>query len=96
MPRKRKVVLNPQEEEVPPEKDFVKPLIQRKEVITGFNVGERQPIDKNKRQRISELIKHQFPQVTGDQLSCLIGLVKHLMQNLEIEPGQGKAWTARH
>lgn len=68
LPRNRKVVTNPGQHEVPPEKDFIKPIIETRRVITGFIVGERQTKAIKERKTLIEKICEKYPQVTREQL----------------------------
>ena len=64
----KKVVINPGRGEMRPEKDFIKPIIETRRVITGFRVGEHEPEESGKRHRIIEKICKEYPQITEHQL----------------------------
>jgi uncharacterized protein (DUF433 family) len=68
LPRKRKIVANPSRYKLPPKKDFIKPIIQTRRVITGFVIGERQTKIIRERQTIKERIRKEYPQVTEAQV----------------------------
>jgi hypothetical protein len=67
LPRSRKVTINPSLES-PPEKFEIRPIIERKSVITGFEVAEPSANIIRDRRKIIEKIREKYPQVTKSQL----------------------------
>lgn len=67
LPRKRKIA-NKGEYEVTPEKDYIEPKIETRQVITNFTVGEHQADKIRKRATLCAWIRENYPYITKAQL----------------------------
>jgi hypothetical protein len=91
LPRKRKIAKG--EDEVAPKKGFIEPIIETRQVITGFIVGERQADKIRERATLVAWIRENYPQITKAQLedaqivykeysNLLLGLLQFLVIRL--------------
>lgn len=67
LPRSRKVTINPPLES-PPEKFEIRPIIERKSIITGFQIFEPTAKIIKEREKIKKKIREEYPQITLGQL----------------------------